>query len=504
MNQDVRLYGSKDVWNQNMQLGQKNLLRAVIDFWPEQVSSAIDVGCGDGKLTEIISQETGLDIVGFDSSAEALSRMNLETIQGDAATMPFGNAAFDLVLSTDTLEHIPDETYDQAWSELFRVAKKYVMVAVPFRENLLDSTAKCSKCSTQYHVNWHQRSYDIDSFSQKAPAGWYVQSIVVSGEPWPDMLPKETCLRRELFGEWSGWKMAICPECGSAGKDPDPVADLGTLVTGSLGQQIYASLTKNRIWRSHSEILVIFSKLAKNNSMVLCSPMKKYQSATLIEPSIENLKPHLISYPQVARSVKGVDGNGIIQFPIYADSEKIYIKRKAGNDEPLLARIQDGLGVMHSGLVMEANDLEATISLPRAPVSGQFGLLVYTEDLNSIESIKLGNGPEVCWLTHDKSKDVSYYNLNYKEQEIYVQVTSNDVWIDESLLEPVEFNQKLDIKDLFKRLCTLGVGFKSYLDRLIVNIQNLEAERNALNLRAKEADRLAVELQNLKANLKED
>ena len=100
------LYNSAEVWNQEMQPGQKNLLRALIDFWPQGVASALDVGCGDGKLTKGLATEKGLQIVGFDGSAEALSQLSLPTVQGDAVNIPFEDACFDLVLSTDMLGHV--------------------------------------------------------------------------------------------------------------------------------------------------------------------------------------------------------------------------------------------------------------------------------------------------------------------------------------------------------------------------------------------------------------
>lgn len=51
MSQDTRLYGEAQVWDQELQLGQLNLVQAIRDFWPAGIGSVLDVGCGDGKLT---------------------------------------------------------------------------------------------------------------------------------------------------------------------------------------------------------------------------------------------------------------------------------------------------------------------------------------------------------------------------------------------------------------------------------------------------------------------
>ena len=507
MSQDFRLYGSAEVWNQEMQLGQKNLLRALIDFWPPGVSSALDVGCGDGKLTRVLAAETGIQIIGFDSSAEALSRISLPSIQGDAANMPFENASFDLVFSTDTLEHVPDETHDQVWAELFRVARNQVLVAVPFREELLDATAKCPSCSNTYHVNWHQRSYDFADIYSKTPPGWHVQTTVISGESWPDILPTETRLRRTILDQWSGWGKAVCPHCGAPGCDPNPSARIPSLTAAALGQQIYASLVERRVWRSHTEILVVFGRTPKPPPPQLSTPMQRSCLSTQIEPAVQHA--HLVAYPQVARCVKAIGSGVIIQFPIYGHVESLNILRKPGSTDPVHIRLEDAVGTLYSGSALSTEQAEASITLPRKPIPCDFGVLLETESQDSIGSLQLGTGPEVFWFSPAKGKEVSYHHFGDEKSELYVQITDH-TWLDHSLLAPTGKTSSPLIADLLVRIDVLSAEQQGILrqqlqtsakeaDRLAVAIQNLEAERDALRTRAEEADRLAVAIQNLEA-----
>ncbi len=53
-------------------------------------------------------------------------------IQGDGRKLPFPNQSFDIVLSTDTLEHIPKNDRQQFLSENLRVALDYIIIAAPF------------------------------------------------------------------------------------------------------------------------------------------------------------------------------------------------------------------------------------------------------------------------------------------------------------------------------------------------------------------------------------
>ena len=509
MSQDFRLYSSPEVWDQEMQLGQKNLLRALIDFWPPDVSSALDVGCGDGKLTKVLAVETGIEIVGFDSSAEALSRLSLPSIQGDAVDMPFENASFDLVFSTDTLEHVPDEMHEQVWAELFRVARNHVMVAVPFREELLDATAKCPDCRKIYHVNWHQRSYDVADIHRRAPPGWHVQATVISGESWPDVLPAETRLRRTMLGQWSGWSKAVCPHCGATGHDPSPNIEIPSLTAAALGQQIYASLAEHRVWRSHSEILVVFGRTPKILTPRLSKPMQENRLSTLVELATQRHHEQLVAYPQVARCAKAVDAGVIIQFPIYGHVEGLRVIRKPGTNDPVHFSLEDAFGTLFSGLGLPADQAEATISLRRIPVPGVYGVLLQTEFQDSIASVQLGTGPVVFWLSPENSTDVGYHHFGDEQTDLFVQIT-DEIWLEKSLLAPVAPPDSLFFSRLFVHIETLSADQQAILrqdlqnrvqeaDRLAVALQNLEAERDALQKRAQDADQLAVTVQNLEA-----
>jgi hypothetical protein len=53
-------------------------------------------------------------------------------LQGQGTALPFGNGTFDVVVSTDTLEHVPVPERRTFVHELLRVAKFYVILTGPF------------------------------------------------------------------------------------------------------------------------------------------------------------------------------------------------------------------------------------------------------------------------------------------------------------------------------------------------------------------------------------
>ncbi len=76
-----------------------------------RVKRALDLGCGDGRLTPELRAER---VIGADPSAVALHRARrrapeaswVELTPGEA--LPFPDGAFELVLCAETLEHVKD------------------------------------------------------------------------------------------------------------------------------------------------------------------------------------------------------------------------------------------------------------------------------------------------------------------------------------------------------------------------------------------------------------
>ena len=317
--QNKLLYESTHVWDQSLQLGQKNLTQAIIDFFPKEINSALDIGCGDGKLTSTLIEVTKCPFVGLDTSQEALSRCSFHTIQADATDLPFQENAFDLVLTTDMLEHLPRDMEDKVWEQLFRVSNKWVMVAVPFREELLEATAKCHECGTPYHVNWHMRSYDWPELISRCPDSYVVDKIVLTGEPWSAHPILETRFRREIMNEWGGWTEAVCPHCNKPGTSPDPLKPLPSIVATSLGELIYTERLNIPEFRNHSEILIIYrnKELAAENTVEFNSINRIRVKANTIDFEHASIEDNLIPYPSLTRVVNSIEHGIIIQFPAY-------------------------------------------------------------------------------------------------------------------------------------------------------------------------------------------
>lgn len=516
VSQDIRLYGAAEIWNQPLQLGQRNLFQAIRDFLPKGIHSVLDVGCGDGKMTSQLLDSESFTLVGLDSSEEALSRLPFPGVLGCAQALPFPAGAFELLMSTDALEHMPDDEEAAAWDELFRVAAKAVMVAVPFREELLDASAHCSVCGHHYHVNWHQRSYDMADLWRRAPEGWTVRATVLTGEPWNAMLPPETLLRRIALNEWSGWDLAMCPNCGADGRASPELESLPTLLAASLAEQLYPELAKRRYCRSHSEILVVYQR--EEHSLEFNNPQlaeQRSQMATCVSFAQQPVAPNLQPFCQIAQHVMAADGSWRIQFPLYEVTPLLEVSRQPGTHEPLHLLLEDAVGCLFDGCALAEGIERQVHELPRQPVAGYYGVLASCSAQEPFGSICLGEGPVVQWLQAPTSVPATYLALKQGENPLFVQATQ-PLWFDPASLEnvvttvcpePAEvlkgvqacFERMLPLLARHEAASSLAESQASEVDRLQVHVQNLISERDALLERAREADQLAVDKQNLVA-----
>ncbi|WP_133127707.1 class I SAM-dependent methyltransferase [Legionella nagasakiensis] len=496
--QDKLLYESKKIWDQTLQIGQKNLTQAIIDFFPQEIKTALDVGCGDGKLTSAIIAATKCPIIGLDASREALSRCSFNTIHADATNLPFQDNEFDLILTMDMMEHLPKHMEDMVWKQLFRISKSWVMVAVPFREELLDATAKCSHCEQLYHVNWHMRSYDWPELVSRCPDSHEIDKIILTGESWNPYSIFETRFRRKILNEWSGWSDAFCPHCNHPGACPDTVNPLPPLTASALGSVIYTERLKVPDFRSHSEILVIY----RRKSITQTHKNHFINKANLIDSKANELifdetqiESNLVPYPSIARAVRSIDKDIIIQFPAYSSYDFLEIKT-IQDEAALRLSLEDGLGIVYSEQLNIKSRGTHFISLKRKTTPSYYGILVRINSTKAIKSIQLGENHLIRILKNPADTQCSYYSTKTNQIPIYLQVTS-PCYFSNNMLTQTNSSQTNWI-NLFKQIESLVQkerdGLQAQNQDLILERDGLQAQNQDLIL---ERDGLQAQNQDL-------
>ena len=142
------------------------------DLWDAAAPhSILDVGCGEGVLTEQWADRIGDGrVVGIDlddpklrAEWEHRSRPNLEFRAEEATSLSFGAGEFELRCAIEVLEHVPEP--EAAVAEMARVASRHLLVSVP-REplwrglNVARGAYLRDLGNTPGHVNhWSKRAF---------------------------------------------------------------------------------------------------------------------------------------------------------------------------------------------------------------------------------------------------------------------------------------------------------------------------------------------------------
>jgi len=106
------------------------------------LGSAVELGCCFGFLSLRLAGD-GHDVTAVDLSAGTVALLRtvaprlglaLRTVAGDATAVPLRDGSADTVLAVHLLEHLPPPLAPVVLGEMLRVARRRVVVAVPFED----------------------------------------------------------------------------------------------------------------------------------------------------------------------------------------------------------------------------------------------------------------------------------------------------------------------------------------------------------------------------------
>jgi SAM-dependent methyltransferase len=191
-------YGSSNPVVRRLMAGFEGTLDEL--FAQADAHSLLDVGCGEGVLTQQWAQRLGeaRRVVGIDLDDPALhaewakrTAPNLEYRVMKAENLPFADGEFDAATAIEVLEHVPDPEHTVA--EMARVAQRWLLVSVP-REplwralNLARGAYWKDLGNTPGHVNhWSKRSFVAllsrhgDVVQARSPFPWTMLLVRLRG-----------------------------------------------------------------------------------------------------------------------------------------------------------------------------------------------------------------------------------------------------------------------------------------------------------------------------------
>lgn len=232
------LYEKTDVWDnyeaQNILKYRLPLLESMI---PDGINDIIDVGCGNGIITNVLSKK--YDVTGVDSSEKALKFIEGKSVQSQINSISLPDKCADLVLCSEVLEHLPSEVLYKGVEELIRISKKYILISVPNQELLKAYFVECSNCGHKFHATEH-----VNSFTSKKLANLFEPSCnVISVKEGGPLVRKYNStllhIKQNVGGVYytpeSG--IMLCDSCGNT-KPSDAKSNIISKATNLLNRAV--------------------------------------------------------------------------------------------------------------------------------------------------------------------------------------------------------------------------------------------------------------------------
>ncbi len=201
-----------DVWGDMQRYGpvhrhHRRIFSEMIGKVPrQQIATVADFGCGEGSnLLYLRNEFPNAQLYGFDVSLNAIRRAK-QLVDARFAILDVErdkpNQRFDFVISSDVIEHIPDDL--AALRNMYDATNKYALIA----------TVQGRMRSFETAIG-HIRSYDYGEFPEKMRSvGFKIEQVVEWGFPFFSPLYRTLFDLRSVeqtsHGSYGPLKRALC------------------------------------------------------------------------------------------------------------------------------------------------------------------------------------------------------------------------------------------------------------------------------------------------------
>lgn len=191
----------------------------LLNLVPISGKSALDVGASDGYISKLLTKSFK-KVTALDLDKPDISHSQVHCVRGDITSLEFPDNYFDLVLCAEVLEHLPQGHLAKACSELARVVKSYVLIGVPYKQDIRVGRTTCSACGKTNPPWGHINVFDEERLKNLF-AGLEVGKIAYVGRDDT----RTNCISsflRDLAGNPYGTyaEGEVCGHCGAKLTNP--------------------------------------------------------------------------------------------------------------------------------------------------------------------------------------------------------------------------------------------------------------------------------------------
>lgn len=151
----------------------KELVKLKKEHFPDKTVKILDMGSGSGDLINSISKLDGFECYGIDLSSERVERAKrtfplIDFRVGSLTDSGHKKGFFDIVITTQTIEHLLDEDLCPAFREMSDILAHggLMFMTTRFEEDLTSRLKVCPDCHCIFLHSQHLQSFSIDSISE--------------------------------------------------------------------------------------------------------------------------------------------------------------------------------------------------------------------------------------------------------------------------------------------------------------------------------------------------
>lgn len=135
------LYTSKNPLENYMQMCRHVVVKSLLKKYSAKCKNVIDVGCGAGVYLNYLEKDlntVGIDLNRSDLKKAVENSKYAKYIQASAEGLPFKGNLFDLVLFSETLEHLPNPI--KSLEEIHQILKEkgLLLISIPSKRGIYE------------------------------------------------------------------------------------------------------------------------------------------------------------------------------------------------------------------------------------------------------------------------------------------------------------------------------------------------------------------------------
>jgi hypothetical protein len=138
---------------------EQSRIADLLNLVPSTALSALDIGARDGYISSLLA-DRAIQVTALDLEKPVIADMRIRCVQGDITALDFADSHFDLLLCAEVLEHIPPQLLAQGCAEIQRVARRDVLIGVPYRQDTRFGQTTCQACGAVNPPWGHVNRFD--------------------------------------------------------------------------------------------------------------------------------------------------------------------------------------------------------------------------------------------------------------------------------------------------------------------------------------------------------